>query len=54
LGDDFLGFSDANAVIAAVKKWLAQVDDNFYERRIQGLVQRWRTFIERGGDYAEK
>jgi hypothetical protein len=54
LGDDFQGFFNANAVIAAVKKWLAQSDDNFYERGIQGLVQHWRICIERGGDYVEK
>jgi hypothetical protein len=32
LGGNFLGFSDANAVIMAVKKWLTQAHDNFYER----------------------
>jgi hypothetical protein len=54
LSDDFLHFSNASAVIMSVKKWLAQADDNFYERGIQGLVQRWRTGIERGDDYDEK
>jgi hypothetical protein len=54
LGDYFLGFPDANAIIAAVKKWLTQADDNFYESGIQGLLQRWRTCIECGGDYVEK
>jgi hypothetical protein len=47
-------FSGANAVIAAVKEWLAQADGNFYERGIQGLVQRWRTCVEYGGNYVEK
>jgi hypothetical protein len=34
--DGLLGqrFCDANAVIAAVKKWLIQANDNFYERMI--------------------
>jgi hypothetical protein len=54
LGDDFLGFSDASAVIAAVKKWLAQAHDNFYDRGIQDLVQSWRACIEHGIDYVEK
>jgi hypothetical protein len=53
-GDDFLGFFDASAVIVAVEKWLAQADDNFYERGIHDLVQRWRTCIECGGYYVEK
>jgi hypothetical protein len=38
LDDDFLGFSDASAIVTAVKKWLTQADDNFYERGLQGLV----------------
>jgi hypothetical protein len=47
-------FSSANAVIVAARNWLAQADDNFYERGIQCLVQHWRTCIERGGDCVEK
>jgi hypothetical protein len=54
LVDDFLGFYNASAVTAAVKKWLTQADYNFYERGIQGLVPCWRTRIECEGNYVEK
>jgi hypothetical protein len=48
LGDDFLGFCDANAVIVAVRKWLAQADDNFCERgtgscsTLEDMYRTWR------------
>jgi hypothetical protein len=35
-------FPDNDAVIAAVRKWLASAGANFYECGIQALVHRWQ------------
>jgi hypothetical protein len=39
-------FPDNDAVIAAVRKWLASAGAGFYER--------WQKCITNGGDYVEK
>jgi hypothetical protein len=53
---DGLCWKHANddAVIVAVKKWLSEADSNFYKRRMQPLVQRWRKCVQGGGEYVEK
>jgi hypothetical protein len=35
-------FPDNDAVIAAVRKWVASAGADFYERSMQALVHRWR------------
>jgi histone-lysine N-methyltransferase SETMAR len=47
-------FPDNDAVIAAVRKWLASAGSNFYERSIQALVHRWQKCLTNGGDYVKK
>jgi hypothetical protein len=47
-------FAIYDAVIAAVRKWLASSGADFYERGIQALVHRWQKCIMNGGDYVEK
>jgi hypothetical protein len=47
-------FQDNDAVIAAVRKWLASAGADLYERGIQALVHRWQKCIRNGGDYVEK
>ena len=47
-------FPDSDAVIAAVKSWLASASPDFYERGIQALVHRWQKCITNCDDYLEK
>jgi hypothetical protein len=47
-------FTDDDAVILAVKKWLLEADRNFYERGMEVLVQWWRKRVQSGGEYVEK
>jgi hypothetical protein len=47
-------FPDVDAVIAAVRKWVASAGANFYERSLQALVHRWRNCIGNGRDYVER
>ena len=47
-------FPDSDAVIAAVKSWLASASPDFYERGIQALVHRWQKCVTNGDDYVEK
>jgi hypothetical protein len=44
LKDELCGqhFPDNDAVIAAVRKWLASAGADFYERGIQALVDHWQ------------
>jgi hypothetical protein len=46
-------FPDNNAVIAAVRKWVASAGADSYEHSMQALVHRWRKCIANGGDYGE-
>ncbi|PNF23675.1 Mariner Mos1 transposase [Cryptotermes secundus] len=47
-------FPDNDAVIAAVRKWLASAGADFYGHGIQALVHHWQKCITNGGDYVEK
>ncbi|PNF17980.1 hypothetical protein B7P43_G17450 [Cryptotermes secundus] len=47
-------FPDNDAVIVAVRKWLASAGADFNGRGIQALVHRWQKCITNGGDYVEK
>jgi hypothetical protein len=47
-------FPDNNAVIAAVRKWVASIGADFYERSMQALVHRWRKCIANGGDFVQR
>jgi hypothetical protein len=47
-------FPDNDAVIAAVRMWLASAGVDFYERNIQALFHCWQTCITNGDDYVEK
>jgi hypothetical protein len=38
----------------AVHDWLHSQPKNFFSTGIRALFKRWRTCIERGGDYVEK
>jgi len=37
-----------------VHKWLCRLPKEFFSKGIYALCKRWRTCIERGGDYVEK
>jgi histone-lysine N-methyltransferase SETMAR len=41
-------FPDNDAVIAAVRKWVASASANIYEGSMQALVHRWRKCIASG------
>jgi hypothetical protein len=41
-------FADNDAVIAAVRKWLASAGADFYKHSIQALVHRWQKCIMNG------
>ncbi|PNF20470.1 hypothetical protein B7P43_G07694 [Cryptotermes secundus] len=47
-------FPDNDAVIGAVRKWLASAGADFYGYGIQALVHRWQKCITNSGDYVEK
>jgi histone-lysine N-methyltransferase SETMAR len=47
-------FSTDDEIKEAVHRWLRSQSEEFFSRRIQALVKRWHTCIERGGDYVEK
>jgi hypothetical protein len=47
-------FPDNNAVISAVRKWLASAGADFYKHGIQALVHHWQKCITNGDDYVEK
>jgi histone-lysine N-methyltransferase SETMAR len=47
-------FPDVDAVIAAVRKWVASAGADFDELSMQALVNRWRKCIGNGGDYVER
>ncbi|PNF28558.1 hypothetical protein B7P43_G12914 [Cryptotermes secundus] len=47
-------FPDNDAVIAAVRKWLASAGADFYKRSMQALVHRWQKCITNGGHCVEK
>ena len=38
----------------AVREWLRGLSKEFFSKGIYALCKRWRTYIERGGDYVEK
>jgi hypothetical protein len=47
-------FPSYDAVVPTVKHWATSAGADFYERRMQALVYRWRMCIANGGDYVEK
>jgi transposase len=47
-------FPDNDAVIAAVRKWVASAGADFYERSMQALVHHWRKCMANGGDYVQR
>jgi hypothetical protein len=47
-------FPDDNAVITAVRKWVASAGTDFYKRSVQALVHHWRKCIASGGDYVQR
>jgi hypothetical protein len=47
-------FSTDNEIKEAVHRWLRSQSEEFFSRRIQALVKRWHTCIERCGEYVEK
>ena len=47
-------FQDSEAVVKAVRKWLASAGSDFYKRGMQALVHRWQKCITNGGNYVEK
>jgi transposase len=46
-------FPHNDAIITAVRKWVASASADFYKRIMQALVHRWRKCIGNGGDYTE-
>jgi hypothetical protein len=46
-------FLDNDAVIAAVRKWVASAGADFYENSMRALVYRWRKYIPNGDDYVQ-
>jgi ADP-ribosylglycohydrolase len=46
-------FTDDDAVILAINKWLLEADSNFYERGMQAFIQQWRKCVQ-SGEYMEK
>jgi hypothetical protein len=43
-----------NAVITAVRKWVASTGTDFYKHSIQALFHHWRKCIASGGDYMQR
>jgi hypothetical protein len=46
-------FPDNDAVITAVRWWIASTGADFYERSMQTLVHHWQKCIASGGGYVE-
>ena len=47
-------FRSDEEVCHAVHEWLRRLPKEFFSKGIYALCKRWRTCIERGGDYVEK
>jgi hypothetical protein len=47
-------FRSDEEVHRGVHDWLHSQPKEFFSTGIQSLCKRWRTCIERGGDYVEK
>ena len=47
-------FRSDEEVRHTVHEWLRGLPKEFFSKGIYALCKRWRTCIERGGDYAEK
>ena len=47
-------FRSDEEVCHAVHEWLRGLPKEFFSKGIYALCKRWRTCIERGGDYVEK
>ena len=47
-------FHSDEDVRQAVHEWLRGLPKEFFSKGICALCKRWRTCIERGGDYVEK
>jgi histone-lysine N-methyltransferase SETMAR len=47
-------FPGSDAVITAVRKWVASAGADFYEHSLQALVQCWQKCVASGDDYVEQ
>jgi len=47
-------FRSDEEVCHAVHEWLRGLPKEFFSKGIYAICKRWRTCIERGGDYVEK
>jgi hypothetical protein len=54
---EFLGgkrFQDSDEVIAALRSWIDQQPETFFETGIKKLPEHWHKCIAVNGDYIEK
>ena len=45
---------DDEEVKTAARNWLFSQPSEFYKAGIRALIQRWKTAVEKDGDYVEK